>query len=400
MKGRDPIAAFVARAAAAADDASLVRLLLTAPRDPSAAVRRLEARPVSLKQGPALSLTRHEARRTTTQNLPPAELPGWLERVLREDFAAALLETTRRDWQLQPGPGGAARLVPHRPRVTAAPAPAHDRAVRSVLDGSAQDWLHALGLTDANGGIVPRAADKHRQVRRFSEILLGLLRETGFPAGRPVRVADLGSGRGYLTFAAWHLLRRGLGRPAVVTGVEARAELADFCEATARRLGLEGLRFRAGSIARQPAERLDVLLALHACNTATDNALRHGLAAGARLLLVAPCCHQEVRPQLGRPEPLAPALAHGLFAERMAEWVTDALRTLYLEWAGCRVKAIEFVGPEHTAKNLLLAAVREREPFRDAAAQARYEALRDWFGLRRLALEGTPDRGGVAPVAP
>lgn len=400
MRSPDPIAAFITRAAAAANDGTLVRLALSAARDPAAAVRRIEARPVTVKQGAVLSLALHEARRTTTQNLPPAELPGWLERALREDFAAALLETTRRDWQLQPGPDGGARLVAHRPRVTAAPAPTHDRAIRSVLDASAQDWLHALGLTDANGGVVPRAADKHRQVRRFSEILLGLLRETEFPADRPVRVADMGSGRGYLTFAVWHLLRRVLTRPAEVTGVEARAELAEFCEATARRLNLEGLCFRAGGIADQPAERLDVLLALHACNTATDAALRLGLAAGARLILVAPCCHQELRPQLGRPVPLAPALAHGLFAERMAEWVTDALRTLYLEWAGCRVKAIEFVSPEHTAKNLLLAAVREREPFQDTAARTRYEALRDWFGLRRFALESTADRGGGTPDAP
>lgn len=393
MKNADPITAFVSRAGAAAADGTLVRLVLSAPRDPAAAVTRIEARPVTLKEGPVLSLNLREARRDQTRNLPPGELAGWLAGALAGEFAAALLETTRRDWQLAPGGDGGPRLVSHRARSrTAAPA-AHDRTPQGGLDASAQDWLHALGLTDANGGVPPRAADKHRQVRRFAEILHGLVREAGWPAGRPLRAADMGCGKGYLTFATWHLLRRTLGLPATVTGREERPELAEFCRGVAARLGLEGLGFEAGTIAAAPAAPVDLLLALHACNTATDDAIRRGVAAGARLILVAPCCHQEVRPQLGRPAPLAPVLAHGLFAERMAEWVTDGLRLLFLEWAGYRVKALEFVSPEHTAKNLLLAAVRVREPFRDAAAKARFDALRGHFGVGRLAL----DRAGEEP---
>ncbi|MFN0067917.1 MAG: class I SAM-dependent methyltransferase [Limisphaerales bacterium] len=389
MKHGDPIAAFVARAAAAAGDGTLVRIALSAPRDPAAAVTRIEVRPVTLKDGPIISLTLHEARRVTTRNLPPDELAGWLAASLKDGFAAALLETTRRDWQLAPAKAGAQRLVAHRPRRAVPPAAAHDRAPASVLDASAQDWLHGLGLTDANGGVVPRAADKHRQVRRFAEILHGLVQEAGWPNGHPVRAADMGCGKGYLTFATWHLLRRTLGLTAAVAGIEARTELTEFCRGLTTRLGLEGLSFEAGAIATAAPAPLDLLLALHACDTATDDALRHGIAAGARLILVAPCCHQEVRPLLGRPAPLAPVLAHGLFAERMAEWATDGLRTLFLEWAGYRVKAVEFVSPEHTAKNLLLAAVRVRQPFRDAAAKQRYDDLKAWFGLPGLVLDGT-----------
>lgn len=394
MKNADPIAVFVARTGAAVTDQTLVRLVLSAPRVPAAIVKRIEARPVTLKEGPVLSLNLREARRDQTRNLPLAELAGWLAGALTTEFAAALLETTRRDWQLAPDKDGGLRLVSHRSRTKTVPPPAHDRAPQTVLNASAQDWLHALGLTDANGGVLPRAADKHRQVRRFSEILHGLVREAGWPAGHPLRAADMGCGKGYLTFATWHLLRRTLGFPATVTGREERPELADFCRGVAARLGLEGLSFEAGTIATASAaaEPLDLLIALHACNTATDDAIRRGVAAGGRLILVAPCCHQEVRPQLGRPFPLAPVLAHGLFAERMAEWVTDGLRTLFLEWAGYRVKALEFVSPEHTAKNLMLAAVRVRDPFRDAAAKARFDALREYFGVGQLALDRTEDQ--------
>lgn len=388
MKPDDPIAAFVSRVGAAASDGTLVRLVLSAPRDPAATVTRVEGRPVILKDGPVLSLTLREGRRDRTRNFPPGELAGWLAGALATEFAAAWLETTRRDWQLAPGRADGVRLVSHRPRTTTAAAAAHDRTPASVLDSSAQDWLHALGLTDANGGVPPRAADKHRQVRRFAEILDSLVRATDWPADHTVRVADVGCGKGYLTLATWHLLHRTLGLPAQVTGLEAHGELTEFCQGLATRLGLEGLAFETGTIATAAAVPLDMLIALHACNTATDDAIRRGIDAGARLIVVAPCCHQEVRPQLGRPAPFAPVLAHGLFAERMAEWVTDGLRTLFLEWAGYRVKVVEFVSPEHTAKNLLLAAVRVREPFRDAAAKARFDALRAHFSIGRLTLGG------------
>jgi hypothetical protein len=146
------------------------------------------------------------------------------------------------------------------------------------------------------------------------------------------------------------------------------------------------LEFIPGTIAQANLPRLDALIALHACNTATDDALRRGIELGAPLIIVSPCCHQEVRPQLGRPEPLAAVLRHGIMAERMAEWVTDGLRALFLEWAGYRTKVIEFVPTEHTPKNLLLAAVRQRAPFTDAAARRRIVELKQFFGIAHHAL--------------
>jgi hypothetical protein len=133
--------------------------------------------------------------------------------------------------------------------------------------------------------------------------------------------------------------------------------------------------------------RIDALVALHACNTATDDAIRRGIMAGAKLIVVAPCCHQEVRPQLGKPAPLAAVLEHGIMAERMAEWATDGLRALHLEWAGYRTKLIEFVGSEHTPKNLMLAAIREREPFTSDTARQRILEFKQFFGLERHALD-------------
>jgi hypothetical protein len=174
------------------------------------------------------------------------------------------------------------------------------------------------------------------------------------------------------------------------TGVEARADLVEQANKLVAEVAATGLSFAAGDIEHVPLAQVDVLIALHACNTATDHAIARGVRASARVIVVAPCCHQQVRPQLGKPEPLAPVLAHGLFAERMAEWATDGLRTLVLEWAGYRTKAIEFVDGEHTGKNLMLAAVKAATPPNEAqraAAKAAIDAFRAFFGIREHALD-------------
>ena len=172
-----------------------------------------------------------------------------------------------------------------------------------------------------------------------------------------------------------------------VIGVETRADLVAATNKLARQIKADGLEFIRGEIADAKLPSVDGLIALHACNTATDDAIRRGIELGAKLIVVAPCCHKEVRPQMGKPEPLAAILRHGVMEERMAEWTTDGLRALFLEWAGYRTKLMEFVGSEHTPKNLMIAAVREREPFTDLAARDRVVDVKKFFGIQRHSLD-------------
>ncbi len=189
----------------------------------------------------------------------------------------------------------------------------------------------------------------------------------------------MGCGKGYLTFALATLL----GARAELLGVEVRPELVALCNDLARTQGFAQLHFAAGSIADTPLEGADVVIALHACDTATDDALARGLAAGAALLVVAPCCQKELRPQLVAPPVLADALRHGIFQERQAEFVTDALRAQLLEWAGYRTKVFEFISTEHTPKNLMLAAIKSGP--RGMADDPLAERIRDFarfYGIR------------------
>jgi hypothetical protein len=346
-----------------------------------------------------------------TKNFPVAEAVEWVGANLAGEFRSALLCTTRRDWQLIVTESGAARLVAHKPSSPTPPSRAHDQARPGLLANSARDWLQGLDVCDASGKVRARRADKYRQINRYLEILSHLAADCGWIASQPdpsreapgegeaaratklraqgenLVLADMGCGKGYLTFAAWQLFRRQLGLPISILGLEARPDLVDFTQRLASRIGAQDLQFLRGPIDSVELPRLDALIALHACDTATDDAIVRGIDSGAQLIVIAPCCHQELRPQLGRPAPLAPVLCHGVMAERMAKWLTDGLRALYLEWAGYRTKLLEFVATEHTPKNLMLAALRAGRPFSDPSARERIEQLKGFFGIQHHALD-------------
>ena len=385
-----PVASLVDRAIHALREGTFIRLLLSQPvTGGPRPVERIIARLIRVRGEPGLSATWREPTRDTTENLAVDAVAAWLTSRVPGEFRSAVLETTERTWQLLVARDGRVRLVAHKPAQTAAPDRSHDRAKARFLDRDALPWLVQLGICTPDGTVRASMADKHRQIERYLEIVSHLAEDCGWQAGQAVHVVDMGCGKGYLTFGVWHLLTTHLGLTASVVGIEARPDLVEKTNAVARAVGAEKLSFSQGSIAETALMRPDALIALHACNTATDDALRRGIELGASLILLAPCCHQELRPQLARPEPIAPILQHGIMAERFSEWLTDGLRALHLERAGYATKLIEFVSSEHTPRNLLLAAVRQ--PQADPAGRARatehIHRLKAWAGLRHQALD-------------
>jgi SAM-dependent methyltransferase len=369
---------------------TLQKLTLGKHRGDDATLQNLFVRPVTLKSGPQFAFVWRHATRDITKNHTPEAALTLLTPLIGTDFLDAHLFTSMQTAQFTTSATGDARLRVHAatPGEAGATAnPAHDR-VKSRPIAPHSPWLRDLGVTNDHGEPRERMADKYRQIQKFAELLDHLITEA-FPAGadnakKVLDLADMGSGKGYLTFA----LAAVLGDRAHVRGVESRPELVDLCNRIARDNGLaERLRFSCGTIASVPLEACDVLIALHACDTATDDALAQGIAAGARLLVVAPCCQKELRPQLTAPPVLAGPLQHGIFQERQAEFVTDALRAQLLEWAGYRTKVFEFVSTEHTAKNLMIAAIKTRPSGTTADATAeRVRSLAAFYGIRRQRL--------------
>ena len=368
------------------DRGTLVKLTLSRPRGAGASRRNVLARPVELKAGRRLQFVDRHATRDITSNLGPDEGLARLERLLGAEFGRANLYTTERTAQWDNDEERAPRLILGKPGHAAAPSPAHDRAKKRRVDPAAA-WLQALGVTRAGGAVRADMAAKFRQINRFVEILEPLMADSRL-GGRPaLRLADMGCGKGYLTFAAYDWLRHSGWEGAEACGVEARPELVDLCNRVARESGFTGLRFEAGSIAETPIEAVDVLMALHACDTATDDALANGIRAGASLILVAPCCHKELRPRLQPPPALAGSLRHGILLERHAEFVTDGLRAALLEWAGYDTRVFEFISTEHTARNLMIAGIRRPPDGRreERARQARELAAFYGIHAQRLA---------------
>ncbi len=371
---------FLEKLRASLADRTFVKLTLSEPVGADVDLRNVYGRLVELKGGPQLSLVFHHAKRDVTKNFDPEAGAARVGELLAADFARGYLFTTTGDWQWRAG-----GLKASRPKFTVAPSPEHDRAKATPLE-AASPFLRALGVTNAAGEPRPAMADKLRQIQRFTELLGHLLDDSPLRERRALRALDMGAGKGYLTFAT-HAFLRSRGIAAEVIGVERREDLVTFTEKTARDLGCDGLKFVRGAIGEfQPEGSIDVLIALHACDTATDDALFQAIRAGASLIVTAPCCHQQIRAQLQPPPVLREVLRHGILAEREAEILTDGLRALLLEIHGYKASVFEFISPEHTSKNLMLAAHRRTQPIDPEPLRARFRALGEFYGIREQRL--------------
>jgi hypothetical protein len=370
--------------ASAAD--RLRKLVLSAYRGGEPGLLRLVARPVELRGEPHLSLVWSYTQRDVTKNHPVAEgLQQLREWIGPGAFAHVhLLTTEGDDCELRYSRKGKPAL--HRSPaqgVTADTADtAHNRDKQHALH-LGLPFLCELGIATTDGRLVPTMARKWRQINKFVEIV-----DHALPNDPALRMADFGCGKGYLTFALHHHLQSTRGRDVHTTGVELRSELVHFCNGVVRKLGIEGLHFEQGDVGRRDPAPLDVMIALHACDTATDHAIHFGLRSGAKLIVCAPCCHKQLRPQMkALPAPLAPMLAHGIHLGQQAEMLTDALRALLLQAHGYDTQVFEFVSPEHTQKNKMILATKRAEALPAEPVYAQIRALKDFYAVREHCLE-------------
>lgn len=369
------------------------KLLLSGPVGDDEDVERLTVRLVELRGEPALSfLWRHRTKDITKNHALEAGLAE-LATLLGARFRNAHLHTAIEEVQFAVSRKGRETLRVTRVDADEVPAPAaHDKAKQRPLEMAHPVWS-ALGLTHLVKGepaLVPAMARKWKQINRFVEILSSAVDEAGL-AG-PVRVADFGSGKGYLTFAV-HDWLQAHGLQPRVTGIELRDDMVKLCNAVIEGEQLAGIRFDQGDVRTQAVQPLDVMIALHACDIATDHALHVGLQSGASIIMSSPCCHKELRPQMTLPAVLRPMLQHGIHLGQEAEMVTDSLRALLLESQGYRTQVFEFIALEHTSKNKMILAVKAQGPAAEALAARRPELLaqiaeiKRFYGLREQRLE-------------
>jgi hypothetical protein len=371
-----------------------LRLVLAKPMAAAADLQRLVVRAIVLKEQPVLSFVYSHTTRDITKNLSHGEGLALVATLLGTRFRNAHLFAPDGETQLTLSKKGKPHLSFHAAATdgaaaddATAPAPAgHDREKQRWLDLE-RPFLVALGVTTAQHQLVPAMARKWKQINKFVEIFAHALAASPLADAQQLRVVDFGAGKAYLSFAVHDWLRHTRGLAAEVVGVELRPDLVAQGQRIVGELGLQGMQVLQGDVREWNSGAMNVMVALHACDTATDHAIHLGIRAGADIILCSPCCHKQLRPQLLSPHPLRSVFQHGIHAEQQAEMVTDSLRALLLDAQGYDTQVFEFVALEHTRKNKMILAVKRRTPKSPDAALAQVEELKRFFGVREQCLQ-------------
>jgi len=271
----------------------------------------------------------------------------------------------------------------------------HDRTKHRFVDQESY-FLQPLGITDANAQIIPSMARKWKQINKFVEIFSGALVHIQQPEtlahdrqtkDQALKIVDFGSGKGYLTFALYDYLAKQHQTP-FVTGVELNDKMVKFCQEVAQKSDFNQLDFFQGDVRTYHPSHLDIMIALHACDVATDFAIHTGIRLNAQMIMCAPCCHKELRPQLNSPQVLQPMLQFGIHAGQQAEMLTDTIRALLLKAYGYETKVFEFVALEHTSKNKMILATKRKDfTAPDQTVLDQIRALKEMYGIQKQSLE-------------
>ncbi|MDG1850440.1 MAG: SAM-dependent methyltransferase [Flavobacteriales bacterium] len=246
-------------------------------------------------------------------------------------------------------------------------------------------YLQKLGVCEANGRVKDKQQDKFRQINRYVELMSHWFEKIDHST--KLNIVDMGSGKGYLTFALYDYLKNQLRINVSVTGVELRENLVDLCNEISLDCDFNDLQFISKDIRDFSAEEIDVIIALHACDTATDLAIYKGINANAKLIVCAPCCHKQVRKDMGSKSQFKALTKHGVFEERQAEMLTDTIRSLLMEREGFKTKVFEFISNEHTRKNVMMVGHNTNSKKNRAKINDEVKQLKDSFNIQRHELE-------------
>lgn len=367
-----------------ADTSKLVRVVLSGRRrNMQTPAERIDLRPVLIKDQLHIQMSSTDGRAMTSKNFLPQEVD--LRQMISSGFANILIETTENSLSIRIAKKGTpliSRSIQAKEQKLD-----HDKNKKRLLQPS-DPFLIEVGISDSKGQVKPSRADKYRQVEEFLRLLAPMI-ESGISAGhlpkpthsKPLRLVDLGCGHAYLTFAA-HQYLRSIGIPVRVTGVDIRESSRDRNNEIAVRLGIsDSIEFRAEEISATSIDSADVAIALHACDTATDDAIAWTINHSVPIAMIAPCCHHDIQSQMKEaPEPWGALVRNGIMKERLGDLLTDTLRMQIMKLRGYRTDAVEFVGGEHTPRNLMIRATFTGAKA-DTAEALRYQELKELWQI-------------------
>ena len=361
----------------ASDSGSLTKIIFAGKRKKSLEYSKITLRPVTIRGEYMYQAEFH------FENIPYHEMKDYASQWICEDFKQINILTEAEDIQIL-------AADPENPRITRraykklrkAAVLDHNRKKHYIIeDGKPCDFLIKLGVMSPEGKVFQKHYSKFRQIDRFLEIADDSFRD--LPSQGTLRIIDFGCGKAYLTFAIYYYLKILQKREVEIIGLDLKEDVIDFCNRVAADLGYDELKFLKGDIADYTGSHADMVVTLHACDTATDYALINAVKWNTKVILSVPCCQHELFKQI-KNELHQPMLKHGILKDRLTEYLTDGLRGLKLEACGYHVSMIEFTSLEHTARNIMIKAVKSNAvgaaaKAKKEAAQRQYEALRDFY---------------------
>lgn len=332
-------------------------------------------RPVIIKNKLQYAVTYRYQRKDEVKNYDPILLRELLDDLLGNKFFNAVLFTEEEEITLLQSKKDKSTLIVKKISTVVKIETNHDNVKFRYIPENTP-WLMDLGLASKDGKILDKAQDKFRQINKYVEIVDNLLKD--LPEESMLTIADMGSGKGYLTFALYDYLTNTRKIRCKITGYDVRPDIIGLCYNVAVAQGFVGLTFQQKDIDQVDATGVDVVIALHACDVATDMAIAKGIKGKAKYIIVAPCCHHQIRKDMNHSNLMSPILKHGILEERQAEIITDGIRSLIMEAHGYQTKVFEFISTEHTPKNLMITGIQSKP---NPKAMETVNAIKSFFGI-------------------
>ncbi|GLU53875.1 methyltransferase [Dyadobacter frigoris] len=351
-------------------------------------LKNLYVKRILIKKEEKLSFTYRYKTRDIVKNFSIAEAVNMIEKFLLEGFKVSTLFSTESDLQFEILNTGKVTLK-KKPSSKSTASLDHDKNKKRLIPAQNKSYLTDLKITDQEGNVFKNAQDKYKQINHYVEILSSLIKE--IPTEGTIKVVDMGSGKGYLTFALYDYLQNVLNLQPEITGVEFRADMVALCNNIAENAAFKSLNFVEGTIENYENKEIDILIALHACDTATDDAIFKGIKAEAELIVVAPCCHKQIRREIEKHKATNDVdflTKYGIFLERQAEMVTDGIRAMILEYCGYKTKVFEFISDAHTPKNVMIVGIKNHKSNPDKTQLLKkIKDAKSYFGIEYHHLE-------------
>ena len=372
-------------------EGTIIKMTLSKPVIKNNELRNVYIKPILLKNNKMCQFVFRYERRDETKNFDAAQTMGQVRSLVPEVFQNVSLFTLTEDVTLLVSKKGKPTFMCKPVKEQRAQDLSHDHEKQRLIDPS-KPWWYLLGLTTREGKVIADMQHKFKQICKYVEIVDGVMRQTKFDD--EIHIADMGAGKGYLTFALYEYLTSHYDKKIVMEGVEIRPELVQKINDIIRDCGIDTrrdamnrvsvestIRFVQNSIADYKPSNLDVLIALHACDTATDDAILKGIRNNAKLIICAPCCHKQIRREMEKSGKTDTMTRFGIFLERQAVMITDAVRALVLEYCGYKTQVMEFIEIDNTPKNVLLVGRKSDKPIDKESIAKQIKDLLDQYGI-------------------